>query len=89
VPPLPPGAAVTRWQQFCWIGSEALSHLDAAGQQGWELVSVSLATTGDIAIPPDRIGNRLNSTIISGSQLVMVCFKRPLPPARMADGSPP
>src|ERR1041385_5515720 len=40
VPPLPPGSPIQRWQQFCWVGAEALAHLDDAGAQGWELVSV-------------------------------------------------
>jgi hypothetical protein len=83
VPPLPPGVAVTRWQQFCWRGTEALWHLDKAGEQGWELVSVSVASTGDVAIPNSTFeaarGNVVRSTYVSGTTLVLACFKRPLP----------
>ena len=86
VPPLPPGAAVTRWQQFCWRGPEALWHLDKAGEQGWELVSVSVASTGDVAVPNTTFelgrGNVVRSTYVSGATLLLACFKRPLPPTQ-------
>ena len=88
VPPLPPDAPVTRWQQFCWTGNDALAHLNEAGAQGWELVGVSIATTGDVAVPSTTFelgaGPVVRSTYINGTQLWLACFKRPLP-ARPAD----
>jgi hypothetical protein len=90
VPVLPPEVPVTRWQQFCWTGAEALSqeHLSAAGAQGWELVSVTVAATSNVAIPHSSgYGNdtAITSDILYGGQVWVTCFKRPLaaaPPAR-------
>lgn len=86
VPPLPRDAAVPRWQQFCWSGSEALAHLNDAGAQGWELVSVSVAATPDVAIPQSTFepaqGQVVRSQVVSGTQMWLVCFKRPIQAAR-------
>lgn len=46
-PPLPPGAAVPKWEHFCSqvVGDELelSKYLDEAGENGWELVSWSIA----------------------------------------------
>jgi hypothetical protein len=84
VPPLPPDAPIPRWQQFCWAGSaEVLAHMDGAGAQGWELVNVSVAMSGDVAVPHST-GIGMNQGIVSeyiaGRQVWIACFKRLIPP---------
>jgi hypothetical protein len=82
VPPLPPDVAVPRWQQFCWSGSEALAHLNEAGEQGWELVSVTVAATPEVAIPQSTFepfqGQVVRTQVMAGTQMWLVCFKRPI-----------
>jgi hypothetical protein len=59
-----------------------LNHLDEAGAQGWELVSVAVAATGDVAIPEGINWQRdITTTVVRGTQVVLVCFKRPLAPS--------
>jgi hypothetical protein len=82
VPPLPPDVAVPRWQQFCWSGSEALGHLNEAGEQGWELVGVTVAAVPEVAIPQSTFepfqGQVVRTHVMSGTQMWLVCFKRPI-----------
>ena len=50
-PPLPPGAVVPKWDHFCSIVrdrfNEVSRFLDEASNNGWELVSWSIAEYGD------------------------------------------
>lgn len=80
VPALPPDAPVTRWQQFCWTGVEAWSqqHLNDAGAQGWELVSVTVGVTSSVVVPHTEFGGRTTSDVVPGGQVWVTCFKRPL-----------
>jgi hypothetical protein len=52
-PPLPPGAAVPMWDHFCSqvVGrqAEVSRYLDEASENGWELVSWSIAERSNLA----------------------------------------
>lgn len=52
-PPLPPGASAPKWDHFCSevAGThDAVSRfLDEASENGWELVSWSIASPGNLA----------------------------------------
>ena len=54
VPPRPASATYPNWEQYCGATyargheEELNQHLRASGQQGWELVSVSSDTYGDV-----------------------------------------